>query len=373
MRAFLVPHSHNEYLIFSRAGRAFASGGQIYSMQWDPFRYSPTIAATIAPLTIFSDSIGGVIWRFLATGILAAGLLLFTSTSWPRLLRGRDQASFILLVLPLSMGNIADGQSNPIVLGFLLIAVASAAVNRWNLAAATAAAAALFKVYPLAAGLLLCLLYPRALVWRLAAALVIGLALPFLFQNPHYVSSQYAAWFQSFSSDIRWELAPVFSYRDLHLLLALAHLRVTHNFYIALQLLAAAGIAIICVAASRAGWSRARLSILVLELGTAWMVLLGAATDGTTSMLLAPAAVCEIIETHVERTPLWLRGCLITSYVLLLDTSLIGELVQTLSPVPYFAVKPLGALLLALSFLVIELRRFGVSAEPPVFQQQKTA
>ena len=60
-------------------------------------------------------------------------------------------ALFMLLVLPLSIGNVNNGQSNPLILGLLL-----AALPPWWRAAGTCAAciaAVPFNIYPIAIGL----------------------------------------------------------------------------------------------------------------------------------------------------------------------------------------------------------------------------
>src|SRR5436305_6426318 len=106
-----------------------------------------------------------------------------------------------LLVLPLSAGNVNNGQSNVLVMGLILAALAGAAEGRWNLASACIAAACLFKVYPIAVGLLLVVIYPRPLAGRLALALAAGIALPLLLQRPAYAADQYAGWLHHVQGD----------------------------------------------------------------------------------------------------------------------------------------------------------------------------
>ena len=64
-------------------------------------------------------------------------------------------ASVFLLMLPLCVGNVNNGQINMLVFVFVAGGVWSAREQRWNLAALLLAAAGFVKIYPLAVGLLL--------------------------------------------------------------------------------------------------------------------------------------------------------------------------------------------------------------------------
>src|SRR5262249_22740064 len=140
------------------------------------------------------DVPAALLWRLLGALAFLGGLAWFCRSVLPSPLTPPRRAGLLLLVLPLAVGSINNRQSNALVLGLLLIGVAAAAVRSWNLSAPAVAVACLFKVYPIAVGLLLAVLYPRRFSWRLALALAAGLALPFLFQRPDYVIAQYAGW-----------------------------------------------------------------------------------------------------------------------------------------------------------------------------------
>src|SRR5207237_4342299 len=106
----------------------------------------------------------------------------------PRTLSAPGGAILFLLILPLSLGSLHNGQPNTLIIGLLLAALAGCAGERWNLAAACLALATALKIYPLALGLLLAVLYPRRLAPRLLLALVLAGLLPFLLQQPDYVA-----------------------------------------------------------------------------------------------------------------------------------------------------------------------------------------
>ncbi len=96
-----------------------------------------------------------------------------------------------LLILPLSLGNFNNGQVNPMIIGLLMVAIIAAHEKRWTLSAVALGFSVYLKIYPLSVGLLLVVLYPRQLGWRLALTLILMGAASFLLQRPAYVLEQY--------------------------------------------------------------------------------------------------------------------------------------------------------------------------------------
>src|SRR5262249_52813425 len=92
-----------------------------------------------------------------------------------------------------------------------------------SLAAVCLALACLFKIYPIAIGLLLVVIYPGRFGWRLLLALVLGLGVPFLLQHPEYVATQYAGWLHHLQNDDRSGFPREYWYRDLRLLCDVCH------------------------------------------------------------------------------------------------------------------------------------------------------
>src|SRR5208337_186432 len=128
-----------------------------------------------------SDS--GILRAVLLPPAIAYGLWLFANAA---ALLGGLAALFVLfpgfsqkcvgivylLLLPLALGNLDVGQSNPLVVGQLMFAIAAVRVERWNIAALCVAIPTFFKIYPLAVGMLICVIAPRRFVWRLLVALL---------------------------------------------------------------------------------------------------------------------------------------------------------------------------------------------------------
>jgi hypothetical protein len=185
------------------------------------------------------------------------------------------------------------------------------------------ALACLFKIYPLAVGLLLVSLYPRRLTVRLFSALALGVALPFLFQTPDYVAAQYTSWVDYLQADDRSGFPLERSYRDLQLLCRLSTGRSLAPWALHfIQILAGAGIAFFCLARRRRGWPERRRLTLLLGLGCCWMTVFGPATESCTYILLGPALAWGLLEAWRDQKPLWTRIWLVGAYVLLVATSM---------------------------------------------------
>jgi hypothetical protein len=356
-RVLLSPRANSVYPIFAEAGRRWLAGEGLYPepggpLNLDRFRYSPLVAALFAPLGLLPNGVGGCLWR-----LLNAAVYLGAFTWWCRavlpggwtLSAGRAAALWLLLV-PLSVGSLNNGQSNPLVAGLLLAAVAGVAHRRWNLAAACVAGACLFKGYPLAVGLLLAAVYPRRFAPRLGLTLAVGLALPLVLQRPAFVLGQYGEWLQALGADDRAAVPVSNCYRDLWMLCRMARVPLTREGYLVLQLATGAGAALLCVAGRRAGWSRRVLLTGLLSLGTCWMILCGPATESSTYILLAPVLAWAVLTAWEGAGPGWGRGLVYASLGLLLVGQIacwfpLGKQLHALG------IQPLAALLLAVALV----------------------
>src|SRR5579862_3618921 len=221
-RGAIQQRERSLYYTWLTAGRDWSTGSpQLYQHKegdgLDIFRYSPLIAAMLTPLQFLDEGTGNVVWRLLNGGVFLAGFAYFlrgrlaTAPGW---LRG----VLFLLVAPLALGSLSNGQPNPLVIGLLLFAVGLAGKDRWTLAAGCVALACALKIYPIAVGLLLVAAYPRQMSLRLALALLAALLLPYLMQRPEYVTEQYAQWFERLGGDDRKNIVIERAYRDLWLL-----------------------------------------------------------------------------------------------------------------------------------------------------------
>src|SRR5437870_4591427 len=123
IRTAIAPRIHSVYPIYQRAGQSWLAGTDLYEPTGEPFRYSPLAAALFAPLSLLPDAVGGLFWRSINVGIYLAALGWGSAIVWPTRLTGARRAVWFLLLLPLSLGSLSNGQSNVLVLGLMLMAV----------------------------------------------------------------------------------------------------------------------------------------------------------------------------------------------------------------------------------------------------------
>jgi hypothetical protein len=205
----------------------------------------------------------------------------------------------------------------------------------------------------------------------LPAALAIGLAAPFLLGRFDYVQEQYASWMRHLLADDRqtWPLAG--GYRDVRMLFRLWLTPLSATAFLALQLLAAGTIALVCLVNRCVTHSRRSFLTTALVLGCCWMTLFGPATESSTYMLLAPALAwallnafrlaqtsefsetSEVYPAMCSRTSNWAnRAILVTSFALFTATQVLlwfpgGARFQNLGTQPLAGLLLFGSLVLS--------------------------
>jgi hypothetical protein len=343
-RTLFLSHRGNSFGTYDLAGLHWIHGEAVYT-QWMGFVYSPTVAVLFAAFAFLPVALGTILWQLLNAAVLLGGL---TAVLQVNLFPGINQRSFgisYLLLVPLALGNIDISQANPLVAGLLLLAIAAARVERWNSAALCISIATFFKVYPIAVGLLICLIAPRRFGWRLLAALLLLAIAPFLFQHWSYVSDQYHAWITTRTSDDRrnWpiEKLPL----DLWFLVHwFGHLPVAPAMYRVIQLGTAGALALFCAIQTAKGWATYRVLTGLLCLASIWMTLCGPATESYTYVLLAPPTILALVQSFIAGQPAWLRVWVSAAFALQLLAVTRASFLPHLKPFWALSILPFSAL-----------------------------
>jgi len=189
------------------------------------------------------------------------------------------------MLLPLALGNLNFGQANLILLAALLASIAAVACGKWTLGALLVAAAVTIKIYALALGLLLVILYPRKLAWRVLAAFAIAIALPFAFQSPDYVVKQYGDWLHYLKTDDRTSRPLTQWYIDLRLMFRVWFVPLSATAYLFIQIVIGLALAVLGLFAK----SREKLVGWIFALTTCYLTVVGPTTESATYVLIAPA------------------------------------------------------------------------------------
>ena len=344
VHVWLKPESNTLYKVFRAGGARWLRSEDLYP-KVDEYIYSPFAAALFAPLALLPDRIAGNLWRLLS---LAAYLGAFAA--WlprERALPGERTAIAWILQLPLSLGDIFNGQANPLVIGLLMLAVLLCRRERWMLAGFCVAVATYFKVYPLAMGLLLAVVHPQRFPWRLALALVAIFGLSLFLQRPAYVLVQYRNWVHTLGKDPRRTLNYFGTYRDFWLLLRVLRVPVSLAGWALLQALSGATLAVYLGLVRRRGATAPELDFLLLTLGACWMLLFGPATESSTYVILAPPLVLALVRWRGEPGGrAWLAGGA-ACYALLLASQMLSSWGHQYQNAYTHLVQPVGTMILA--------------------------
>jgi hypothetical protein len=355
---WLRPQMHTVYTIYSDAGRQWIHGTTAYVSNWhDEYRYSPIVTVFFTTLGSLPDAVGGILWRWLGVALMVGGFAYACRAIYPHWAESSrtDREWLWLMILPFSIANLHNGQANLHMLGLLLIAVAAVRRERWNLAAVCLAAACFLKIYPISLALLFVAIYPLRLGPRLLVALALGTALPFLAQSTGHVLDEYRIWIEMMAGDDRF-IAGRTTYRDLALLLQLAHVPIVRSQYLIVEAAAGVVAALVCLVARwRLGWTSERMVPFVYAIGTFWMLLCGPSTESSTYILIAPLAAWLVLDAFRGRMAmpsriLVIAGSVLVHFALFASAFPFGRAVHDLG------LHPFGALVMAIGFF---LDRFG--------------
>jgi hypothetical protein len=318
IRSLLKPGSGTVFPIFHTAGGRWLHGGNLYSGGTD-YLYSPLVAALFSPLALLPYWLANVVWRLgvVATYLAAVRAWLRNENGGTARIPAENHALVFLLLLPLSIGSINNAQANPLVVALIMFALIAARSMRWAVAALCIGIVAYLKIYPLAAGLLLAVIFPRQLPWRLFAALLALGVLSFILQKPAYVAEQYHNWVATRSVDERHHDV-MNRPRDLWTMLAACGIELNLHLYFILQILGGGVIAVLCIFGRLKKWSNDRLLTLIFTLVCCWMLLLGPATESSTYIVLAPAISLAAVEAFSRPFPKWMRALVSTALAILI-------------------------------------------------------
>ncbi|MEO6785435.1 MAG: glycosyltransferase family 87 protein [Chthoniobacteraceae bacterium] len=315
IRSLLKPGSGTVFPIFHTAGGRWLHGENLYSGGTD-YLYSPLVAALFSPLALMPYWLANIVWRL---GVVAA--YLAAVRAWLRdgtaRIPAQNHPLVFLILLPLSIGSINNAQANPLVVALVMAAIIATRSARWALTALCIGIVAYLKIYPLAAGLLLCVIFPRKFSWRLATALLALGALSFVLQKPAYVAEQYHNWVATRSVDERHHDV-MNRPRDLWTLLAACGIELNLRLYFFIQILGGGVIAALCFVGRLKKWGNDRLLTLIFTLVCCWMLLLGPATESSTYILLAPAVSLAAVEAFSRPFPQWMRALITTVLTILI-------------------------------------------------------
>jgi hypothetical protein len=298
------PGWHSVFPTYRNAGAAWIHQAQLYGAP-GIFLYSPLVAALFSPFALIPQNVAEVLWRLLLGLALPLSLWFSARTLFDF---SKDQFAWLfLLIVPLTLSSLNNGQANIIIIVLFLIAAGAASQSRWFICAFCAAFVAYWKIYPIAFALLLAVVFPKKLIFRILLMLV-GLFVVSLFlQKPSYMLQQYSDWLVNLASDRRRAHEYYGRWRDFYLLLRLLGIPISAMWWTVMEVTAGAVAAAICLLGTVRHWPRATVLLGAMSLAIVWMLLFGPATEAATYVLIAVPSAYLVIAGWSDISQLALR------------------------------------------------------------------
>lgn len=193
--------SYNNFLIFKYSFKHIISESPLYLWNkeecYDLFKYTPTFALFFGLFSWGGDLVGLLLWSLINSLLPFYAILKLVSTVRQRIF------GFSVLLIGESLTSLLNSQSNGIVLGLMILALASFQKGRDYSAVSFILMCAFIKVF----GILLFALYwfrREKLKVVIPFALILGLSLlflPLIVVQFEYLKEQYFSWFKLLSRD----------------------------------------------------------------------------------------------------------------------------------------------------------------------------
>ena len=363
VRATLAPRKNTVYPAYHAAGLHFKYYEDIYNQQdaskgIDLFRYVPSFAAFMIPMTVLPEPLAGAFWRLLQGLTMLWVLVLIANRFWPE---PTKKGLFLTLCVPLAVGSLNNGQVNPLLVVSLGLGLLCSLGGSWCLAGISISLAVFLKVFPIAIALLFVLVGG----WRLALGLVAGLVFTGcfgFFVGPwEYVLSQWSQWVDLLGRDNRSNWPIEAGYRDFWMLLKIVGVNPPFWCYQCIQAGSGFALAVFVLWVSR-NLGKSKGFLVAWGLGNCWMMVFGPTTESSTYTLLAPVLAFAILESISTRQnpgvllPIGLAGILLFGAVFAGAFPIAGRLHA-------FGMQPIGTIFLAVGlvglFLSPQFQPFG--------------
>jgi|SRR5579883_283755 len=327
VRTVVRPSKHTVFPIFAASAEHWWGNHSLYELYpgLDRFRYPPLFALFVTPFSALGLTTGGILWSWLSIAAFLAGLWAYARDVIPSVWTRQRVGTFLILGALGALRGLWNAQSNALITGFILLGTAAlaravhseskdsdhgASNAVWWLAAMFLALSICLKLTPLAPLLLLVIVWPRQLAWRLLAVMVGLFLLPFLTRPPGIVLDHYREWIGHLmeSGNVRW-----IGFRDgWTVWLVLNHLLggepggfelgepMASSWYRLVQLASGAAALAWCLLqrhrAGQRGLEPRWLIHVTLSMGLAWLMLFGPAVEHATYVFLAPPLLWALLE-----------------------------------------------------------------------------
>jgi hypothetical protein len=283
---------------YRRAAKLWWRSENLYTEGVHGFLYMPQAAMVYAPFAAMPPWLEETLWR-------AAGIAAYACGVWrlSRPLFGEHWASAFLiasvLAVPAALGSASNGQTNVVMGGLFALSAADLIGGRWWRVALWLMLALACKPTAIVMVLLVGAIFLRPMGWRLAVALLLFAAAPFLHPAPQFVLGQYVACQEKMLS----AATPPDLFQDIRGMLVSFGIDVPGRALTIVRAAAAVVTLGLCLLASRRFADHAR-AMMLLTLGACYLMVFNPRTEGLSYVILgAPAALWATRELLDRRWP----------------------------------------------------------------------
>jgi len=322
VRICVHPGWHSVFPTYRNAGAAWIHQAQLYGAP-GIFLYSPLVAALFSPFALIPQSVAEVLWRLLLGFVLPLALWFNAKALFD--FSKNEFSCLLLLIVPLTLSSLNNGQANIIIIALFLITSGAASQSRWFICAFCAAFAVYWKIYPIAFALLLAVLFPKKLIFRILLILIALFVVSLFLQKPSYTLQQYSDWLVNLASDRRRAHEYYGRWRDFYLLLRLLGIPISATWWTIVEVIAGSVAAAICFVGSLRHWPRATLLLGAMSLAIVWMLLFGPATEAATYVLIAVPSAYLLIAGWSDVSQLLLRVVSTVTYLGFLSAHILNS------------------------------------------------
>lgn len=161
--------------------------------------YLPHFAILFSPFQALPTPVGDILWRAMTMGLLAYGSWRIISHHLPENRTAPSFMWFSVLILPVCLAALRNGQANATFGGLILCGMASLSDRKWWQAAVWMAIATMVKPLGIVMLLLAPAIYPM-MILPVLCAFAGCVVFPFAFAAPDYVISQLQAFLKNLNS-----------------------------------------------------------------------------------------------------------------------------------------------------------------------------
>jgi hypothetical protein len=279
------PQNHNVCIGYAVPCFDWLHGKGLYdaNMGIDGYLYAPQNALLYLPFALMGHPWGDLLWRAAGLSLLCWGLWRWSRVFWPQA-TPLMFAVTTLLALPPTVASLRNGQANLQIAALALLAAYELHQRRWWWATFWLVLGFVVKPIMLVMILLAAAIYP-AMIFPLALGFGLMLLSPFAMQRPHYVISQYHAFFNM----LKTASNPDRAFCDLRgLIWKFSGWTIPEKIYQVIQIIAALGTLGLCWIASRR-WGNSGRAFFLFAFATGYLMLFNPRTESSSYVIFTPA------------------------------------------------------------------------------------